>query len=413
MDRIYGELNLQKHTNRSAMEAMLHSVNLTMEDWDYLDSYNPSKSQAPNYCGQGLVNFRTEYKIYHGYISLIVCLLGCVSNVLNIIVLTRKEMHTATNVILTGLAAADFLVMLEYIPFTFHYYIFNDRTDANFWSYGWAIYIMIHANFSQIFHTISIGLTVSIAVWRYFSVGVGANANWYNLYYALLTVVSIYVMSPVLSIPVFISFSIQEYVKHNEIGEVWIKYKVEVSELATDGNYFLVYLNFIIYSFFIKLIPCLILTVFCFRLVDMLVKIKRRKIDLSKNNNVPGGIETPSTCACINTADQTTIMLLSVLFLFLLTELPQAILALLSVINGIEFFKNCYHNLSEVMDILALVNCSINFVLFCSMSSTFRRTFRNLFIRRTDNNVVHMAENPRPVIDTMVGSHFTEATTVM
>lgn len=44
--------------------------------------------------------------------------------------------------------------------------------------------------------------------------------------------------------------------------------------------------------------------------------------------------------------DRTTRMLLAVLLLFLITELPQAILGLLSAASE-EFYMNCYQKLGE------------------------------------------------------------------
>lgn len=72
-------------------------------------------------------------------------------------------------------------------------------------------------------------------------------------------------------------------------------------------------------------------------------------------------------------------MLVAVLLLFLVTEIPQGILGLLSGVLGECFFRNCYHNFGEVMDILALLNGAINFILYCSMSRQFRTTFGHLF----------------------------------
>jgi len=45
--------------------------------------------------------------------------------------------------------------------------------------------------------------------------------------------------------------------------------------------------------------------------------------------------------------DRTTMMLLAVLLLFLVTEMPQGILGLLSVILGPSFFNTCYVMLGE------------------------------------------------------------------
>lgn len=70
---------------------------------------------------------------------------------------------------------------------------------------------------------------------------------------------------------------------------------------------------------------------------------------------------------------------MAVLLLFLITEVPQGVLGLLSGILGHCFFRNCYHQLGEFMDILALLNGAINFILYCSMSRQFRDTFSKMF----------------------------------
>lgn len=78
-------------------------------------------------------------------------------------------------------------------------------------------------------------------------------------------------------------------------------------------------------------------------------------------------------------------MLVAVLLLFLVTEIPQGILGLLSAALGDCFFRNCYHKFGELMDILALLNGSINFILYCSMSRQFRMIFGQLFKPRIMN----------------------------
>lgn len=36
--------------------------------------------------------------------------------------------------------------------------------------YSWAIYLLFHMHFTQILHTISISLTVTLAIWRYIAI---------------------------------------------------------------------------------------------------------------------------------------------------------------------------------------------------------------------------------------------------
>lgn len=75
-------------------------------------------------------------------------------------------------------------------------------------------------------------------------------------------------------------------------------------------------------------------------------------------------------------------LLVAVLILFLLTEFPQGILGLMSGIMEKCFFEVCYQVFGEMMDLLALINAAVDFVLYGLMSKQFRTTFKSLFFKR-------------------------------
>lgn len=108
-------------------------------------SSNATVSAAAGYCGASLKSFERSYKHVHGYTSLLVCMFGAQANILNLIVLTRKEMINPTNAILTGLALADLLNMMEYIPYAVYMILPGSKT-----TYAWALFVLIHSNFSQV-----------------------------------------------------------------------------------------------------------------------------------------------------------------------------------------------------------------------------------------------------------------------
>ena len=56
---------------------------------------------------------------------MLVCVLGTLFNLANILVLTHRDMRNPVNMILTGIAVTDFLNNLEYIPFTVHMNIYD------------------------------------------------------------------------------------------------------------------------------------------------------------------------------------------------------------------------------------------------------------------------------------------------
>lgn len=120
-------------------------------------------------CGGQLKDLVTLYADeYHPYCAILVCVLGIVANCLNVMVLTRKDMAAAPiNRILTALALADMLLMFEYIPFSLYY--MYDSKEKNLPYYG-AVFVLLHMHVTQILHTTSICLTLSLAIWRFLAI---------------------------------------------------------------------------------------------------------------------------------------------------------------------------------------------------------------------------------------------------
>jgi len=90
-----------------------------------LSAENAEPEYVPKY--PGLQEFSRRYRDVHGYIAVVICILGVIANMANIVVLTRRKMISSTNVILTWLAVADLLTMAIFLPFCLHFYVLRDR----------------------------------------------------------------------------------------------------------------------------------------------------------------------------------------------------------------------------------------------------------------------------------------------
>ncbi|KAF5307925.1 hypothetical protein FQR65_LT06492 [Abscondita terminalis] len=374
------------------MNALLENSTILTSENTTTSATNSSESHT-NYCD--LQTFYVQYRNIHGYLSILVCIFGSIANILNICVLSRREMRSPTNAILTGLAVADLLVMIEYIPFSCHVYFDPDaRFTASYFSYGWAVFMAFHALFAQVCHFISICLTVVLAVWRYIIITrTQNNRDWCNAHRTRITIILTYLLCPLVCLPLFVSLTITEQVKSvNETGRL-IQRQQLVNYTGDKYNatlYVLDYgnfkeISFWVYGVVIKLVPCILLTILSQRIISALIETKRRRQNLlgntSMNLKTIGEVKPPKTLrqSKEQQTDRTTRMLLAVLFLFLITEFPQAILGLLSVSIGSQFEKQCYNPLGDLMDILALTNSAINFILYCTMSRQFRSAFQEAF----------------------------------
>lgn len=305
-----------------------------------------------------LIFFLPSFNSVHFKLSLFICIFGCITNVLNFIVLTRKELRTHINQILAALAISDFLVMLVFVPYALDHALgLNSRWERL--TYGYAHYIYMYAMLSQTAHTISIFLTIILALWRYVSV---CHPNLKNsiMKRTLLAILASYVIAPLISVPYFLSLSIfsseilifannmteiravgnfSDYNDFGESGEIMklTKYYLHPSKLAQRHDQLFLW----VYSVIIKLLPCIALTYFSLQLIRALYEAKKRKEKLTS------GSVSVKLLTKKKQADRTTRMLIAVLLLFLITEFPQGIMGLFSALLHQHFFTYCYQKLGK------------------------------------------------------------------
>lgn len=284
-------------------------------------------------------------------------------------------MRSPTNAILTGLAVADLAVMVDYMPYACHHYIWKQLKyrREELLTYGWAVYTNFHSLFSQGCHTVSIFLTVTLAIWRYIAVAFPQkNRVWCRIETTITTIILSYIISPIIISPLYFNYSIvarnetidavtgerilDNFNKSRETYEI-TTYVMNWSEFTREHPGFNVFCLWT-YSVIIKLIPCIALTILSIRLIAALLEAKQRRKMLTSNTNGmkpmgkgKSGERPPrknsKTLEKEKQTDRTTRMLLAVLLLFLITEVPQGILGLLSASLHDTFFKNCYSKLGE------------------------------------------------------------------
>lgn len=297
-----------------------------------------------------LKTFQTTYKSVHGYLSLIVCVFGSVANVLNVCVLTTKQMRWPTNFILTALAIADLMVMLEYIPFVSHEYLdAKGRSFCSHYTYKWAVFTVFHALFTQVFHFISCCLTVILAVWRYIALTYPQNNKiWCSPRRTIHTILFTYLVCPLVCLPVFLSLKVQPVTKACDENHHMLpkdhqtpSFNETIFVVMYTSNQSSKIVSFWVYGVVIKLVPCILLTLLSWKLISVLLETKRRRKNLLNGSTSAKKLEKEQQ------TDRTTRMLLAVLLMFLVTEFPQAILGLLSAVIGEIFERECYVSLGE------------------------------------------------------------------
>ncbi|XP_060587938.1 G-protein coupled receptor dmsr-1-like [Ruditapes philippinarum] len=371
------------------MDKLGYYVNVTYEAFTTF-YYENSTATMGNYISDtppspALRTFEAKYKPIHGYLAASVCVFGVIANVLNIIVLTRKNMVSSTNIILTGLAISDGLTMAFYFPWALQMYVIHGidvspERDTE----GCAKFQLSYAIVSVIVHSIAIWLTVTLAVFRYVFIRFPRiGAQYCNVQKAKTAVIAVAVVVTIVCIPNSISYELKNEpaVLHgfnNSNDSLWW---IDVKN-NTNTDVVLQKFNFWVQAIFVKLLPCFMLTIFSVLLVRTMQDAENRRKKMMTKNSVADGETQPigTSSKRSRRSQRTTRMLLTVVILFLVTETPQGIMNLLSGLIQ-DFFHHIYTPLGDLLDILALINNGINFVLYCTMSKQFRDTFISVFFR--------------------------------
>lgn len=304
-----------------------------------------------------LEDFKKHYKEnVHGYLSLTVCVLGSIANIFNICVLRTKQMRSPTNYILTGLAVADLLVMIQYIPFTIHRNLLPDPLYYTHFNYSWALFYKFHSLFTLTLHFIACCLTIILAIWRYVYVSqLHHSTICSDQRKTFIVIVTTYIVCPILCYPIFSTLEVKKYEQTCDLNGVIVlkerRHDYNQSELKNETIFILdqndpLRLSIWFYTLLLKLLPCVLLSILSYKIIVALMETRRRRVRLSTTCHPLEDVSAQRKPSCLQLyketqADRTTKMLLTVLMLFLLTEFPQAIFGQISAIRP-DFFRECY-----------------------------------------------------------------------
>jgi hypothetical protein len=299
------------------------------------------------------------------------------------------------NLFLIFIAICDMSLMASY-------FIFKQIEMCHPWffSYTWILITYGYATLSVLFHSVSLWLTVNMAVLRYLVIKGSATSNpnmpRFNTYKAAgISILLAVLISLAGSAPNMLRYQIHDN------GMVGVP-KICTSPDSPYSKYYqsddsvraFVFIqpqfwscswerfSFWTAGIVLKVIPCVLLTIFMALLVRMLIEAKNRKHRLSHGSamSTASSIKTKAhaTMSSANkTTERTTTMLVLIVFVFLITELPQGIMVL--KVGFDPPFKMAMQQIGDIIDLLSLLNSSVNFILYSTMSNLFRREFINAF----------------------------------
>lgn len=150
-----------------------------------------------------LESFHQNYQRVHVYICLVICPIGVLANILNVVVLCQPRLRNSTNLLLSMLAVSDGLVMVVYIIFDY-FFLLTPRL-AHGMTLVYAELLLINIILQNLFHTFSAWIIVAIAIFRLLYIKTGVRAVIHcSVVRAWIAIVIVSLFSMLLIVP-FIS----------------------------------------------------------------------------------------------------------------------------------------------------------------------------------------------------------------
>ncbi|XP_063227068.1 sex peptide receptor [Bacillus rossius redtenbacheri] len=317
----------------------------------------------------------------YGYIVPFLLVVTIIANTLIVVVLSKRHMRTPTNAVLMAMALCDMFTLLFPAPWLFYMYTFGNHPRPLSPVGACYVWSLMHEVIPATFHTASIWLTMALAVQRYIYVCHAPVARtWCTMPRVMRGVAAIACLAALHQSTRFFD---REYVavdiewpspgSHAAVCHVqharWVERWVGVD------LYFTFYFSFRVV--FVHTVPCVslvVLNVLLFRAMRV-AQLRREKL-LKENRS--------SECKKLRDANCTTLMLIVVVSVFLLVEIPLAVVTMLHIISSsvTEILDYSVANVLVLFtNFFIIVSYPINFAIYCGMSRQFRETFKELFVR--------------------------------
>lgn len=313
--------------------------------------------------------FTPSYSLYitrlvvQKYLVPIVVLCGLVGNFFNIIVLINPKMRTSTNIYLFSLAICDSMYLIFCLSLAFIHCSDKDLPKEALQ------YILYGRVFSDIFGNTSVWLTVCFTLERFIAVRLPMRGKtWCTVRKAKIAVLLTFITCAVNTFPEF--FETKVIVVSNNFTTY---FKCVSTEFAETYSY-----QFGYYWWFVAMFtftPLILLSVFNSLLIKSVWEANRNRQLLSQTR-VIGDTQKQN-----REQQRVTLMLISVVVIFLICQTPQAVLLIYrSYIqaNSLPYPADLIKIAGNVCNLLVQINASVNFLLYSYFSSKFRRTFKKV-----------------------------------
>ncbi|XP_014260532.1 FMRFamide receptor [Cimex lectularius] len=346
--------------NRTANQTTDSGCNDTCILYDYFEEYDE---------GEILFEFITN-----GILLNVVGLFGIMGNVISMIILSRPQMRSSINYLLTWLARCDTVLIvtsMSIFGLPAIYKFTNTTLLAGYYYrvYPFLSYVMYPL--ALIAQTLSVYLTLTVTLERFVAVCHPLRARSLCTYgRARMYVILIIIFST--------AYNVTRFFEVNLIEEYHFAYNMTIyrpvpSALRNNEAYIYVYIHWF-YLLFIYVFPFICLALLNSAIYRQVRKANKERQQLSRHQKKEIGLAT---------------MLLCVVIVFVLCN----ILALAT--NVLEaFYGIILDRMVKLSNLLVTINSSVNFIIYVIFGEKFKKLFLKLFCHHSPKICYGGRESP-------------------
>lgn len=306
--------------------------------------------------------------------ALFVASVGIAANVVNILVLSKRSMKSSTNYYLCTLAVFDILFLVSAVTMTFQHQD-NDVKDMH-WYFRYKN--ICGRTFTDMASNIAIWLTITFTVERYVGVCYPMRGKlWCTTEKAKRVIPVVCLLAAALTVPEFFQYRI---VSEEKLPNVTVLTRTPTA--FGNSTFYHVY-NHLRQSLF-AFVPVLLLLIFNALLVKTVCKAATDRKTLTVRIE---SLLFRKQERLRRNEQAITVTLITVVLVFLVCQLPQAIQQLYAIYLDLTDQLTKERNLvlriqGNYFNLLVMINASANFLLYSAFSYEFRRSFKRLISRR-------------------------------
>jgi len=326
-------------------------------------------------------------KVLLGYFLPPIIIFTTILNTFIVYILTRPNMRSSVNIILTALAISDTLTGLTALPYYFYFY--SMKQEQTFVPYSWCyIQKLCSGILPTIFHTISVWLTFTLAIQRYIYLCHSLKAKRLCTVRRMSkVVVTVAIFSFIFHSPRLFDSSFIKVSLYSAENNIKVQTCVEVFQEWSE------YTKNIFYPVYywlrlttIHLFPTIGLIILNTILIVVIRSTQQRRRRLILQNR-------HSEWRRVKDTNCSTILLVVVITTFIIVEVPMGVFMLLTVLQNqydvkiMTLSENLQELVSTVFNFIVLMSYPLNFCIYVSMSKQFRSHFiKTIFSNKLRSN---------------------------